>query len=117
MNREGFERVWNLVQEYFEGDIMDEARDPLSSDNRAGIDVKGRRAAEVPEQPVFKSAPAPGAGFGTMPELSPDQLNAVSGMLKQMRCDVNMCVCCGCVRRVCIRNLLHLASCLGYQRR
>merc|ERR1712232_432450 len=63
VDREGFERVWNEVQDYFEGDIMEEAR--KTSIKRAST------------QPV-KQTPTVGAN------LTPDQMEAVNKGVKEM---------------------------------
>jgi hypothetical protein len=76
VDRAGFLRVWREVGELFEGDIMDEARDPNSADARAGIEVNGRAAPQSQ-----RSEPVVGA------TLSDDQLLMVNEQIKNMSDD------------------------------
>jgi len=67
VDREGFERVWKEVQEYFECDIMEEARKTSISSQST--------------KPVATSAPTVGAS------LSPEQMDVVNQRVKEMSDD------------------------------
>ena len=80
VGREAFGKVWSEVQEYFEGDIMDEARDPYSADARAGIETSGRGPTDTPPM-AGTHAPVVGQN------LPPEQLKAVTDQVKNMSDD------------------------------
>ena len=63
VDRAGFERVWKEVQEYFDGDIVDEARKTLHKKVK-----KVRPAEAAPAAPAAPATPIVGAA------LSPDEL-------------------------------------------
>ena len=80
VDRAGFERVWNEVQEYFEEDIMLEARETSS--------VKKRGAAK-PATTTVAPATGPVVGSQVSPEQISEQMKNMSGqdmdmMLEQM---------------------------------
>ena len=77
VDRVGFGRVWAEVQELFEGDLMDEARDPSSADARAGIDSP----AAPPEPPLASGGPSPQVGAS----LTNDQMSQVADQVKSMK--------------------------------
>mmetsp|Transcript_5089 Transcript_5089/g.7782 ORF Transcript_5089/g.7782 Transcript_5089/m.7782 type:complete len:404 (-) Transcript_5089:193-1404(-) len=68
LDRIGFERVWNEVQEFFEGDIMEEARKTSTSTTTEG-------------PAVAPNAPAVGAS------LSAEQMEVVNERVKEMSDD------------------------------
>lgn len=72
VDRSGFERVWNEVQEYFEEDIMDEARLTLHP--------KAKKVRSDSSE-VGNGGPQIGAN------LSPDQMKAVNEQVKNMSDD------------------------------
>ena len=71
VDRVGFERVWKEVQDYFEDDILGEAR--KEAKNRAT--AKGRGAAAKPTSPVVGQ------------NMSDDQMKAVNEQVKKMSDD------------------------------
>ena len=75
VDREGFERVWKEVQEYFEEDIMEESRVELHKK------VKKSRAQAAEEVGGEPSQPTVGAG------LTPDQMKMVNEQVKTMSDD------------------------------
>ena len=86
VDRTGFERVWNEVRDYFEGDIIDEARKTAgtrkmessasSSASSTAAEVVGGEAsgaaAAAPQQPVVGAT------------LSAEEMAAVNAKVKQM---------------------------------
>lgn len=74
VDRAGFERVWNEVQEWFEEDIMDESRKTLAG-----------KSGSIPPTPAPTPAPAPAASDPVVGQnLSADQLSAVNDQVKNM---------------------------------
>jgi hypothetical protein len=73
VDRQGFERVWNEVQEYFEDDIMDAARKTASKSKTTS---RGAVAAEV--VPTTPMPPIVGA------TLTPEQMAAMDKQIKGM---------------------------------
>lgn len=71
VDRAGFERVWREVMDLFEGDIMDEARDPNAAAVRAGGTAEPVVAAET------FSPPMP-------PQMTPEQIKAMQQSITQM---------------------------------
>jgi hypothetical protein len=69
VNRIGFGKVWAEVCDLFEGDIMDEARDPNSSNARAGVE---ETSSSLPP-PSNNAIPEVGAN------LSPEQVRLLFG--------------------------------------
>ena len=78
VDRAGFERVWNEVQEYFEQDIMTEAR--KEAKKKTGTKKKNRGSPKPASAP---STPATQVGAN----MSKDQLNAVNEQVKNMSSD------------------------------
>jgi len=76
-DRAAFERAWREVSELFEGDIMDEARDPYSAEARAGLDVPARSPVDAD---AFAGMPPPTVGAG----VSAEQMAQVSEQVKAM---------------------------------
>jgi hypothetical protein len=77
VDRQGFERVWNEVQEYFEDDIMDAARKTASKSKSTS---RGSVAVEVvPTAPTPTSTP-PVVGS----TLTPEQMAAMDKQIKGM---------------------------------
>lgn len=85
VDRGGFERVWNEVREYFEGDIMDEARKTASmkkKKHRSSDSQPVTSPASSSQQPSSSStSSAVGAN------LTPEQMNAVNDQVKNMSDD------------------------------
>lgn len=73
VDRAGFERVWNEVQEYFEEDVMDEAR--------ATSQPKVKKTRDSPAEVVGSASPQVGAA------MSEDQMKAVNEQVKTMTDD------------------------------
>ena len=72
---EGFERVWKEVQEYFEEDIMEEARKTCHAK------VKKNRSAPAAQAEVVGGAPPVGSS------LTEDQMRTVNEQVKNMSDD------------------------------
>lgn len=86
VDRAGFERVWNEVRDYFDGDIMDESRktaakrkmESVASASAAPAEVVGSGASSTsaaPQQPVVGAT------------LSAEEMAAVNSRVKQMNED------------------------------
>jgi hypothetical protein len=75
VDRAGFERVWKEVQEYFEEDIMEEARITLSP--------KAKKTRTTEAEVVGASGTGPQVGAN----LSEDQMKAVNEQVKNMSDD------------------------------
>ena len=79
VDRQGFERVWNEVQEFFDDDIMESARKTIVKNSKA---AKGRVVtAEVVSAPKEAAAPAVGAS------LTAEQVAAMSSEVKNLSDD------------------------------
>lgn len=79
VDRAGFERVWKEVQEYFEEDIMEEAR----VTTHPGVKVKKSRTSDVDVEVVGASPGSPQVGAS----LSEDQMRVVNEQVKTMTDD------------------------------
>jgi len=88
VDRSGFERVWNEVREYFEGDIMDEARKTASKKKIRSSEPESK-ATEVVASPVSVSPPGSSstASSSVGANLSPEQMRAVNDQVKNMSDD------------------------------
>jgi len=75
VDRAGFERVWKEVQEYFEEDIMDEARSTTHPK------VKKTRTSAAEAEVIESGSPQVGAN------ISEDQMKSVNEQVKQMTDD------------------------------
>lgn len=73
VDRAGFERVWNEIQEYFEDDVMEEAR--------ATCHPKAKKSRTVEAEVVGSESPRVGGN------LSEDQMKVVSQQVKTMTDD------------------------------
>jgi hypothetical protein len=79
VDRQGFERVWNEVQEFFDDDIMEAARKTIVRNSKAA--KGGVVTPEVVSAPKAAAAPAVGAS------LNAEQMAAMSDEVKNMSDD------------------------------
>mmetsp|Transcript_10237 Transcript_10237/g.13720 ORF Transcript_10237/g.13720 Transcript_10237/m.13720 type:complete len:431 (+) Transcript_10237:53-1345(+) len=84
VDRQGFERVWNEVREYFEGDVMDEAR-KTAAKKRGQKKVRSDDDDDVVAVPAAAVAPTPAA---TTPmvgaAMSPEEMRIANERVKEM---------------------------------
>lgn len=73
VDRQGFERVWNEVQEYFEDDIMDAARK---------TSMKGKSSAKGVAAEVIPTTPSAATTVGA--SLTQEQMTAMNKQVKSM---------------------------------
>ena len=79
VNRQGFERAWLAVNDLFEEDMLDEARDPESADARA------QAGLEDDDEEGGASPGGAGVDVGEVgAALTPDQLKLVNEQVKNM---------------------------------
>jgi hypothetical protein len=81
VDRQGFERVWNEVQDYFEDDIMGEARKEAKNSVSANKKKRGSSVDAKPSTPAVPSVPQVGA------TLTEEQLAAANEQFKSMNDD------------------------------
>lgn len=74
VDRAGFERVWVEVQEYFDDDLMDEARDRSV---KKASQKRSSSAAPAP-QPAATSVPPPQVGAAVPPEVLQESIKKMS---------------------------------------
>eukprot|EP00613_Pedinella_sp_CCMP2098_P062836 CAMPEP_0171984750 /NCGR_PEP_ID=MMETSP0993-20121228/273991_1 /TAXON_ID=483369 /ORGANISM="non described non described, Strain CCMP2098" /LENGTH=516 /DNA_ID=CAMNT_0012637585 /DNA_START=188 /DNA_END=1738 /DNA_ORIENTATION=+ len=83
VDRASFEKVWVEVKELFEDDLMDEARDPNSSEARAKASLEDDDEATVGEA----SGQSTTVGAGGLPAMSPEQMEDMNKQFKAMTPD------------------------------
>jgi hypothetical protein len=81
VDRAGFERVWKEVQEYFEDDIMGEARKEAKKNVTT---QKNRGGTEPPAVASTSTTTTPSTTTTIGENLKPDQLKAVNDRVKDM---------------------------------
>ena len=80
VDRDGFERVWNEIVDYFEDDIMEEARKTLTK-RRGNVKMTRTSSTSQSSTPPPAAQP-PAAQVGA--NLSSDQIEAVNDQVKNM---------------------------------